>query len=97
MPSFSIAHSIPWSSKEGVELTVKKNKIYITIPKRMRKRFDKQVSLYEVVDDNFKKTKSEKTGHTFHAKKPVEVIKEKRYKSFFTAMKANKGIVKIEK
>ncbi len=85
--AYAAAHSFPWSTDEGVGLDITEKGVDISIPEKLRERLQVPVSLYKISSENFKHTKEEDTGYTWHAIVPVTVLEEIKYPSAETALK----------
>lgn len=93
LPAYAIAHSIPWSTKEGVTLQVKDNSVHISIPNHLHHRFERPVFLYELSKKPFEKTNDRTSEHTYHTTQSVMPKKIRQYHSFYEAMRAHGGSV----
>jgi hypothetical protein len=87
LPAYAAAHSFPWSTDEGVGLDVDQSGVNLSIPISLKERLQIPVSIYKVSSDNFRHTKEELTGYTWHTINPVEVIEEIKYPSVEIALR----------
>jgi hypothetical protein len=83
---FAIAQSFPWSSDEGFNLSFFGDKMELTVPKKFRERLLQPTNVYVVSSRNFKFTKEETTGYTWHSIKPVKVLDVMKFKSVRKAL-----------
>ncbi|MEZ4114151.1 MAG: hypothetical protein R3B65_01685 [Candidatus Paceibacterota bacterium] len=84
---FAVCHSFPWSTNEGVDLSIEDGKIKMVIPKDLEGRLLVPISVYKIEDTNFELTKEESTGYTWHSIKPAGILEEIQYKNVLEAMK----------
>ena len=76
LPAFAAAHSFPWGSNEGFDLSVENGKVIFRVPANFKNRLMQKVYLYKVASNKFEWTSGEGTGHTYHseeATKPDEI------------------------
>ncbi|MBL7045870.1 MAG: hypothetical protein ISR99_02480 [Parcubacteria group bacterium] len=77
-PAFAAAHSFPWMSSEGVDLSIDDGNVLLSVPEHIKHRLDQEVFIYKLSSDSFENTSEEATGETFHSEEkvqPQEVIK----------------------
>lgn len=86
LPGYAVTHSFPWSSDEGVKLSVTDSGIYMSIPHSIRERLAVPISIYTVSSEGFEHTKEEVTGHTWHSTHPVRVLEEVKFESVSAAL-----------
>lgn len=80
-PGFSVAHSFPWSSNEGFELSVENGKVLFRVPRKYKSRLEQNVFLYKIPSVQFELTKEETTGHTFHSESKVKPIETQTFEN----------------
>lgn len=71
-PAYAVAHSFPWSSDDGVDISIKDGVITLIIPKDRQSVLEQKVCIYTLPDTTFIFTSEEETGLTYHS--TVEVI-----------------------
>jgi hypothetical protein len=70
-PAFAAAHSFPWSSDEGIDLSIESGQVVLQIPKELESRLQQPVFIYTLPGEPFELTSEETTGETMHAEEPV--------------------------
>ena len=76
LPAFAAAHSFPWGSNEGFDLSTENGKVIFRVPNKFKDRLMQKVYLYKVSSDKFEWTTGEGAGHTYHsqeATKPSDI------------------------
>jgi len=76
LPAFAAAHSFPWGSDEGFDLSIENGKVIFKVPNKFKDRLAQKVYLYKISSDKFAWTSGEGTGHTYHsqeATRPDEI------------------------
>ncbi len=87
LPAYAAAHSFAWSTDEGVDLQVRDNQVFLTVPQSFKERIQVPVSIYKISANGFTHTAEETTGYTWHTTSPVEILEEVQYPSVEVALK----------
>ena len=67
-PAFAVAHSFPWSSKDGIDIKIEsENSISIVVPKDKIAILNQEICIYALPDDSFIQTTEEESGLTYHS------------------------------
>lgn len=94
-PAFAAAHSFPWSSDEGIDVTFKDGQTILVIPEEHRDRLNQPVFIYELSGDNFELTEEEETGETYHSVSGVVPDEVRSFSSVTEAVEHFGGRIKI--
>jgi hypothetical protein len=81
IPAFAAAHSFPWGSDEGFELSVKEGKVIFEVPMEFKDRLNVKICVYKVASEKFNLTEEEKTGHTYDASEKIKPIESNDFSS----------------
>lgn len=84
--AFAVAHSFPWSTNEGFDLSIEDGEIFFTVPSAFRERLNVPISIYKLSSADFQQTKEESTGYTWHTTKDALVLEEIKYESVLDAL-----------
>jgi hypothetical protein len=96
IPAFAAAHSFPWSTNEGFELSVSGvGRVTLSVPPQHQQRLQCPAYLHAVPADSFVSTVSEGSGHTYHSDAPVQVLSCTRFRTVEEAIKSHGGIVAL--
>jgi hypothetical protein len=76
LPAFAAAHSFPWGSGEGFDLTIENGKVIFKVPSKFRNCLMQKVYLYKVSSDKFEQTEGEGTGHTYYSREAIRPSEE---------------------
>ncbi len=77
IPAFAAAHSFPWHSGEGVQLSIEEGTVVLKVPENIQSRLAQRVSIYTFDSATFSTTEEDVLGETYHTEesvKPKEVI-----------------------
>jgi len=87
LKAYAAAHAFPWSSDEGIGLSVIDDEVHMSIPETLRERLSMPISIYTLPmkKNDFIHTEEESTGYTWHTTKPIEVEHEDQYTSVLEA------------
>jgi hypothetical protein len=66
-PAYAVAHSFPWSSDDGIDITIADDVVIIVVPQHKQQVLKQSVCIYTLPDDSFTFTKEEETGLTHHS------------------------------
>ena len=86
LPAFAAAHSFPWHSAEGFDLSLVEEKVVFTVPNVHKDRLNALVYIYKLPSDTFNWTAEEKTGHTFDSREQVKPISIENFNSVTEAI-----------
>ncbi len=97
-PSFAAAHSFPWGTNEGFDLSTDNDtgKIILRVPSQFRERLQQKVYLYKVPSEKFRWTTEEGTGNTLHTSEEVPVADVQEFNSAQDAIEFFGGEVVYE-
>jgi hypothetical protein len=94
-PAFAAAHSFPWSSDEGIDLSIEGEKVVLCIPERFKDRLSQFIYIYKLKGDDFIPTSEESTGETLHTEKHIRPESVERFNSVTEALEYYGGVVKF--
>jgi hypothetical protein len=94
-PMFAAAHSFPWSSDEGIDVTFDNGKTILVVPEQHKDRLNQPVYIYKIDSTSFELTEEEKTGETYHSNKAVTPTAMTSFNSVIEAIEHFGGRVKI--
>lgn len=94
-PAYAVAHSFPWSSDDGVDISVQDNMVTLLVPKDKQKVLEQPVCIYILPDDTFSHTQEEETGLTYHSLQEVVPVDCECFNSVTTAMQRYSGRIKF--
>jgi hypothetical protein len=98
IPAFAAAHSFPWSTDEGFELSVSGvGRVTLSVPSQHQQRLQCPAYLYAVSAEGFVSTVSEGSGHTYHSDAPVQVFSCTRFRTVEDAIKSHGGIIALNR
>ena len=97
-PAFAVAHSFPWSSKDGIDIKIETDtSISIVIPKDKRAILNQEICIYTLPDDTFVQTTEEESGLTYHSLTEVTPLNKEIFATVRLAMEHFGGhIIEIE-
>ena len=93
--AFAVAHSFPWSSDDGIDITTENNDVTIVVPEIRKQVLEQPVCIYTLPDDTFSPTLEEETGLTYHSEQVVTPIESTCYASVTEAMEALGGRIEL--
>lgn len=94
-PAYAVAHSFPWSSKDGIDIKVNGDNICIVVPKEKAAVLAQAVCVYTLPDTTFTLTTEEETGLTYHSEVEVKPIEYRCFANVTEAIVAYDGIVEV--
>lgn len=94
-PAFAAAHSFPWSSDEGIDVTFDEGKTVLVVPEKFKDKLEQKVYIYKIDGSNFKPTKEEGTGETYHSEEHVSPQETIAFESVTSAIEYFGGHVHI--
>lgn len=94
--AFAAAHSFPWVTEEGFDLSFQGSTVVFTVPTEFKERLNVRVSIYELPSETFEHTTEEGTGHTFHSTVAVKPEFELSFKNVHEAVKHFGGQVQYK-
>lgn len=93
--AFAVAHSFPWSSEDGIDITTDNGVVTIVVPTNKQAVLEQAVCVYTLPDTNFVFTSEEDTQLTYHSIKEVTPIRSQCFESVTIAMNALGGKIKL--
>ncbi len=96
LKAYAAAHAFPWGSDEGFDLDVINGQVEFIVPLKFKERLNVPISIYSVDQSGFEFTKEEIVGYTWHSRKEVEVLDEKKYTSVEEAIVKLGGSIKYK-
>jgi len=94
-PAFAAAHSFPWSSDEGVDLSLENGQVLLRVPERIKSRLDQPVYIYTFDPDSFSHTSEEKMEETYHSEQKVKPHQVVQFRSVTEAVSYFGGVVEV--
>lgn len=94
-PAYAVAHSFPWSSDDGVDITLENGVVTVVVPANKASVLEQSVCIYTLPDDTFIFTTEEEMGLTYHSTKEIVPIECKCFDSVNEAMKHFDGKIKF--
>ena len=94
-PAYAVAHSFPWSTDDGVDITIEAGVVTILIPEHKRSVLEQPVCIYTLPSNTFVFTKEEETGLTYHSDTEVPVINAQCFDTVIEAMENFAGKIKF--
>ncbi|MEZ4194972.1 MAG: hypothetical protein R3B53_01045 [Candidatus Paceibacterota bacterium] len=85
-PAYAVAHSFPWSSDDGVDISIRDGIVTIIVPSDKESVLKQEVCIYTLPDDTFVFTDEEETGLTYHTTEEIKPITCQSFKSVAEAM-----------
>lgn len=93
--AYAVAHSFPWSSDDGVDITIKDGVVILMVPHTSQHVLKQEVSIYALPDSDFVFTTEEETGLTYHSTVEVAPLACQCFKSVTAAMDAMGGKIEL--
>lgn len=94
-PAFAVAHAFPWSSDEGIDLSLEGDTLVLSVPKGLVQRLEQPIYLYKIPSENFSFTTEESMQMTYHSELPAAPEEVVRFDSVIKAMEYFGGTVRI--
>jgi hypothetical protein len=94
-PAFAVAHSFPWSSEDGIDITTVDGIVTIVVPKDKQQVLEQKICIYTLPDSEFEHTIEEETGLTFHSTQEVQPIENICFQTVIEAMKHFGGTIRL--
>ncbi len=94
-PAYAVAHSFPWSSDDGVDITIADGVVIILVPQHKQQILEQSVCIYTLPDDTFIFTKEEETGLTCHSTQEVKPISCECFSTVTEAIARFGGRIKL--
>ena len=95
IPAYAVAHSFPWSSDEGIDITFEENTVTLIVPEKKQGLLEQEICVYTLPDNEFTLTAEEEMNLTYHTEKEVVPIEVQCFKNVSEAMKKFGGIIKL--
>ncbi len=94
-PAFAVAHSFPWSSEDGIDITTEDGLVTIVVPTDKQAVLEQEVCIYTLPDDTFVPTSEEETGLTYHSLEEIKPIDCEYFGSVNEAMEKTGGQITL--
>jgi hypothetical protein len=94
-PLFAAMHAFPWSSDEGIDITVREDTLCLQVPKGLSGRLKQAIYVYTLSGATFNFTEEEVTGNTYHTEEPVAPLAVKNFTSVADAIEYYGGVIEI--
>jgi hypothetical protein len=79
LPAFAAAHSFPWQSSEGFDLSIENGTVAFYIPSVYKERLNAPAYIYKLPGNSFRLATEDSTGHTFISDTNVTPIGVKQF------------------
>ncbi len=95
LPAFAAAHSFPWHSGEGVELSVENDVVVLRVPEELESRLLQKVSIYTFDSTPFSITEEDTLNETYHTEESIKPKEIATFDSVIEAVERYGGRVEI--
>ena len=85
-PAYAVAHSFPWYSDDGVDISIRDDIVTIIVPSDKESVLKQEVCIYTLPDETFIFTDEEEMGLTYHSTDAVQPIECRCFNSVTEAM-----------
>lgn len=94
-PAYAVAHSFPWSSDDGMDISIVDGIVTIVVPSNKQSVLKQEVCIYTLPDDTFEFTDEEEMGLTYHSTEVIKPLQCQCFQSVTEAMEKIGGKIKL--
>lgn len=87
LPAFAAAHSFPWGTDEGFDLSINDGRIIFRVPVQFKERLMIPVFVYKLSSEQFDWNAQESTGHTLSSARQVKPSSIEQFSSVEEAIR----------